>query len=227
MSALQDSIKSFFLWPLVTISLYIRFVVGLLIVLVPILLHATFSTMHHDDYNIFNDFAALYRLLHRLPLGKYVFSGLTGFFAPNNAFYASVVTKLIGSGIKLDPNTGENVPVHSECEAYQPDFPWYRNPFGSMHAVALISLGEFVSGTAILSALQRMPHLRGIPVKIEATYLNKVRGRAIARAVTPLDSIKQNGAKTFVTTIHDEKGVLCAEVFVTWEFKVREDSKKR
>ena len=193
-----------------------------MIAFVPVILHASFSTMHHDGYNIFDDFAALYRLLHRLPLGIYVFSGLTGFFAPNNAYYASVVTKLTGVSSKTDPITGETVHVPSECEAYQPDFPWYRNPFGSMHAVALISLGELASGTAILAALQRMPHLKGIPTRIDAVYHNKVRGRALARSITPLQNIHESGPQSFVTTIHDERGVLCAEVTVTWDFKVKE-----
>jgi len=196
--------------------------IGVLIAFVPVIVHACFSSMHHDGYNIFDDFAALYRLLHRLPLGIYVFSGLTGFFAPNNAHYASVVTKLTGISSKTDPITGEAVHVHSECEAYQPDFPWYRNPFGSMHAVATISLGEFVSGTAILAALQRMPHLRGIPTRIDAVYHSKVRGRALARSVTPLHHIKEAGPQTFVTTIHDERGTLCVEVNVTWDFKIKE-----
>jgi len=192
-----------------------------IIAFVPVIVHASFSTMHHDGYNIFDDFAALYRLLHRLPLGIYVFSGLTGFFAPNNAYYASVITKLTGVSSKIHHKNEDPVHVHSECEAYQPDYPWYRNPFGSMHAVALISLGELTSGTAILAALQRMPHLKGIPTRIDAVYHNKVRGRALARSITPLQHINEAGPQNFLTTIHDERGVLCAEVTVTWDFKVK------
>ena len=149
MSGLTDAVKSYLGWHIVTLFLYLRFFVGVLIVLLPLLVHICTRGL-----SIFGDFATLFAFLNQYPLGKYVFSGLAGGFTPNNGFYATVMTKML---------TGE-------CEAYQPDFPWHRNPFGSMHAVCIVSLGEFTSGVAILGALQRNRRIRGIPVQIDTKF---------------------------------------------------------
>ena len=158
----------------------------------------------NKEGNITSDFSDLFAFLNRLPFGRYVFSGLVSAYAPNNAFYAAVITD-------LSP---------SKCECYQPDFPWYRNPFSSMHAVAIISLGELASGVAIVAALQRTKRIRGIPVKIEAKYYQKVRGTAYATAMTDIADIQTSGKKQFITPIKNASGQLCAEVSVTWDFKV-------
>lgn len=95
-----------------------------------------------------------------------------------------------------------------------------------MHAVAIISLGEFASGIAIVTGLQKLPHLRGIPVKIEAKYFSKMRGTAYAVAdVSALSTISKNGQHSFSTQMKNSAGQVCAEVIVTWDFKIKENIK--
>jgi len=202
MSGFMDSIKSFFGWPIVTAFFYMRFSVGFLVCSGPFVFKLV--TGHTD---LLTDFTKMFQFFKRLPLGRYVFAGISGAFTPNNSFYAAVTTDL----------------TPSKAECYQPDFPWYRNPFGCMHAVAIISLGELASGIAIVAALQRLKHLKGIPVKIEAKYYSKIRGTAYASAdVSELSTISENGQHTFVTHIKNEKGVICADVSTTWDFKIKE-----
>ena len=195
-----DTVKSAIFWGPVTAFLYARWAAGSLLAVPPALLHVLLGRS-----NITSDFSNLFDLMKGLPLGKYAFSGLAAAFTPNNAFYAAVITDL----------------TPGKCDAYQPDYPWYRNPFGCMHAVAIISLGELVSGVAIMSNLQRTPELRAIPVKIEAKYHQKLRGTAYATANPNLDDITSNGQRAFITPIRNEKNELCAEVTVTWDFKMK------
>jgi acyl-coenzyme A thioesterase PaaI-like protein len=50
-----------------------------------------------------------------------------------------------------------------------------KNPFNSVHAVALMNVGELASGLVLTTAFQRQG-LRGIVTKLEAEYFKKAKG---------------------------------------------------
>ena len=60
------------------------------------------------------------------------------------------------------------------CLVSMRDSFWVRNPFKSIHAVALANLGELASGLAVLSLLEQNPKQKGIVTLISAKYLKKV-----------------------------------------------------
>ena len=188
----MDAVIAALLWPFVTVFQYLRFVLGTLIAL-PFLI-ATRPKRHFD----------LVSVLAPLPLGIYVFSGIIGFYAPYSATIAATV-------LELNPK---------KCVVTFGDWPWLRNPFSSVHAVALANAGELSSGLLMVSALQKTK-LRAIPNSISTTYLKKARGtiKAVSEAVT-LEEGKTKDVEVSAS-LYDSKGVLVAVTKVCWAVSPR------
>jgi len=89
-----------------------------------------------------------------------------------------------------------------------------RQHLGSVHAVALINLGEVASGLAMLAALE--PGVRGIVTRLSAEYFKKARGilTAVARVSVP----RVEGPVEHVVTadISDEAKELVCRVTAVW-----------
>ncbi|KCV71350.1 hypothetical protein H696_02298 [Fonticula alba] len=66
-----------------------------------------------------------------------------------------------------------------------------KNPFNSIHAVALTNLGELASGVMVMSALQENG-LRGIVTKLDTEYHKKAKGVVTAEALSPPYDISGN-----------------------------------
>lgn len=89
-----------------------------------------------------------------------------------------------------------------------------RQHLGSVHAVALINLGEVASGLAMLGALG--PGIRGIVTKLSAEYFKKARGTltAVARATVP--EVMEAVDHTVSADITDQTDELVCRVTAVW-----------
>ena len=92
-----------------------------------------------------------------------------------------------------------------------------RNHLGSIHAVALVNLGEMTTGLAVLSALPA--NIRGIVTGLSAVYLHKARGPLAASAdvrALGLDDVVETKEIQAVSEIRSESGQLVARVTANW-----------
>lgn len=161
----MDAVESFCLWPVVTVLAYVRFSLGCCIVL-PV---AILRLLTRGSRSLVK-FVDIFDFLQPYPLGRYVFSGIVGYFTPYTASIYPLVTHFSAT----------------ECTAQIYNYPWLRNPFHSVHAVALMNLGEFVSGVCMMAQMQSNPRYRGIPLKMETEYYKKARGTLTAKGTASL-----------------------------------------
>ncbi len=144
---------------------------------------------------------ALWRRLRSVPGGKRLFSRLLGRMVPYTGSVGARVTE-------LEPGV---------ARAELSDRKRVRNHLGSVHAVALVNLGEMVTGLSVLSALP--PGMRGIVTRLSAEYLRKARGPLIASAdVRALDlvNIVDTADVQAVADIVDASGQTVARVTAHW-----------
>ena len=92
-----------------------------------------------------------------------------------------------------------------------------RNHLKSIHAIALINLGEMVSGLAVIAALPSSK--RGIVTRLEIDYLKKARGTLIAESdfeTSHFSSIDSQEVRV-ESLIRDAQGDLVARVTACWK----------
>lgn len=94
------------------------------------------------------------------------------------------------------------------------DRPAIRNHLRSIHAVALVNLGELASGLAMLTAIPS--GVRGIVTGMAVEFLRKGRGTLRAHGTAsppPVDSAVDAAA---VAVISDDAGEVVARINVRW-----------
>jgi acyl-coenzyme A thioesterase PaaI-like protein len=89
-----------------------------------------------------------------------------------------------------------------------------RNHLASVHAVALVNLGELTSGLALTAALP--PSVRGIPVGLESDFRKKARGRLVAECRCEAPEVTGTTEHTVTASIGDSSGDEVSVIRVRW-----------
>ena len=116
------------------------------------------------------DVLKIYRSLSRKPLGHWLFSRLICFKAP---YFGSIGPRMV----RLEPGRGEATIRHRRS---------VTNHLGTVHAIALCNLAEFVGGLTTDVSIPRS--MRWIPKGMTVEYLKKANGpmHAVATPDVPL-----------------------------------------
>ena len=90
-----------------------------------------------------------------------------------------------------------------------------RNHLKSVHAVALVNLGEVASGLALLTGLP--PTLRGIVKGLSIEYHKKARGLLeVTSECEPPSSLSENTEFLASAEARDSEGDIVSSISVTW-----------
>ena len=137
--------------------------------------------------------------LARLPAGSWLFSLALGRIAP----YSSTISARV-EAIK---------PGYAQVSLK--DRRRLRNHLHSLHAIALVNLGEIATGLAVLSTVSA--NMRGIVLDIQAEYVKKARGKVTAIAEFQLpESFTENTACQAEANLRDQTGETVAIVRASW-----------
>lgn len=189
-----------FAFPIYIILYYIQLVLSISILIIPIIYLVVVKP------KAFRDNAVLFQFLKQFPFGKFFFSHLIGFYAPYTASICPFV---------------EEFNFNSSIISIQ-NYPWLRNPFQSVHAIALANLGELSSGIVMHSLLLQSKKFRGIPIEIKTEYYRKGRGKLFGSCQgIDIDKISEPCNVNVVSEIKDSKNNLICKTTVVWTLSYR------
>ena len=142
---------------------------------------------------------AWWRRLSRFPAGAWLFSCYLGWIAPYSG--------TIGARVEEIRRGYARVTLRDRWRV--------RNHLASLHAIALVNLGEIATGLAMLSTITS--EMRGILVGIQAEYVKKARGKLTADAEFQLpDELEDNTPCEVEAHLRDASGDVVATVKATW-----------
>jgi acyl-coenzyme A thioesterase PaaI-like protein len=140
----------------------------------------------------------LWDKLSTKPGGKYLFSKSIGWAAP----YTGTIN---GRVRKFEPGY---------CEVELKDRRAVRNHFKSVHAIALMNLGEMATGVAMCSAFPA--GVRGIVTGLSIDFSKKARGTLTCSSRVDLPEITESQELQVEGIIRDASGDEVARVTAKW-----------
>ena len=132
------------------------------------------------------------------PGGKRLFSFLLGRMAPYSG--------------SISPQVQELTP--GRCVVSMHDRGRLRNHLNSIHAVALMNLGELASGLAVISAIPA--DARGILAGLSIEYLKKGRGTLKAICECPKPESSERREYEVAAEILDQENDIVARITARW-----------
>lgn len=142
---------------------------------------------------------AAWTRLHGKPGGSWMFSRLLSWWIPYTG--------------SIRPHVRELRPGYARVT--MTDRRGVRNHLNSIHAIALINLGELTSGLALNTALP--PGIRSIATAIKAEFIKKGRGLLTAQSTCQVPQQLTESTETLaVGEISDAAGDPVARITVTW-----------
>lgn len=140
----------------------------------------------------------VWQKLQRLPKGGALMGALIGKMAP----YTGTISPEI---LALEPG---------HAKVRMQDRRSVRNHLKSVHAIALMNLGEVATGTAMLASMPK--DARAIITHLGMDYLKKARGRITAECFCELAASTERKEYALTADLTDEQGVVVAKAHARW-----------
>ena len=125
--------------------------------------------------------------------------------------FSTLITIICPYSSSIYPIVEEFNKVKIKC--YIDDKLYLKNPFNSIHAIAIANLGELTSGLLMMNYLN-LNNKKGIITKITIKYHKKARGR-----ITAICDIMSLNNGTIKCNLYNSNGDLIAEFISLWNIK--------
>lgn len=140
----------------------------------------------------------MYQRCSKLPFGRRIFSFAVGRMARYTGSMGAQVQELRDGYARVTLK----------------DRPKVRNHLNSVHAIAMMNLGELTTGLAYLYALPK--GMRGIPTNLSIEYVKKGRGLLTCECNCAVPSSNEAKDVDLEGVIKDESGDVVARATARW-----------